>query len=157
MYQMYSFEKEGKLLLFMEISSSFAPNCYFKVYKDHEKTVAYWRTELKRDDYFDMISNLHTIKVSSLQELSKTREYHNELDMVSPINSQVLTKEQKSIIFKLLNSELDEKIELSGGRDGHSYHIMLYGDKMSSIRCWCVISSEWKLLADAINMRNCCT
>ena len=151
MYQRYMFEKEGKLLLFMEIASSFAPNCYFKVYKDYEKTVAYWRTELKRDDYFDLLSNLHTIKVSSLQEISKTSEYHRELDKVCPVNSQVLTKEQESIISKLLNAKLDEKIELSGGRDGHSYRIMLHGDKMSSIRCWCIISPEWKLLADIIN------
>lgn len=113
MYQMYRFEKEGKLLFFMEISSSFASNCYFKVYKDYEKTVAYWRTELKRNDYFDMISNL-PVK-SSFQEILKTNEYHNELDRVSPINSQVLTKEQESIIFKLLNAELNEKIELLGG------------------------------------------
>lgn len=152
MYQMYKFEKEGRLLFFMEISSSTAPDCYFKVYKDNEKTVVYWRTELKRNDYFNMIANLHTVKVSSWQEMSETREYYKELDRLSPINSKILTKEQESIIFKLLNAELDENIRLSGGRDGHSYRITLYGNKISSIRCWCIISMEWKLLANAINM-----
>ncbi len=58
----------------------------------------------------------------------------------------------KKILFNLLNAKSDEEVRLSGGRDGHSYHIQLYGENPSRIDCWCIITFEWSFLANAINM-----
>ena len=154
MYQWYEYEKDGTLLLFMEISSSFAPDCYFKVYKENSKIIVYSRTELSRNDYYNIFSRLDIDKANPvpLGEITKTLEYRQELEKICPIHSQELTSEQEKILLNLLNAKLDEKIELSGGRDGHSYRIQLYGENPSRIDCWCIVTSEWSFLANAINM-----
>ena len=154
MYACYDHEEDGILLLSIEISSSFAPDGYFKVYQDKGNVVAYWRTELDRETFFNIFTGLEIDRsvASSLDEIFKTTAFRQRFNMICPLASQVLTIEQENILFDLINAELDEKIHLPGGRDGHSYRIVINKGKPTKIQCWCEVTPEWRALADAVNM-----
>lgn len=155
MFGDYDFKTDDELLLYLEITSSFFPCVFFKIYRNKNNDfIVYWRKKLDDNEFFTRLDNelsdiiKHT---ENINELYQTTEYKAFLNKHSPINKAVLNDYQKTLVTDLINNGLNKEVDMPHGCDGHSYMLKLYYPEPERFYCWCILPKEWKYLEDVIN------
>ena len=146
--------KSKQLILDLYISQSFIqfPEAYFQVHIMEDDSIhAFWRTPLSRDVLTQVMSNVR-VSLDGVTEIFQTKEYYNEIEKASPIQSAVMSNDEAQVILKLFHDGLPEFYCDISGYDGHEYVLTIYGNYPQKLEFWCYVRPELAKVVEVINI-----
>ena len=130
------------------------PEVYFQVHLMQDDLVQiFWRTALSREEFYQVGSKAAKLcsEVQSLQKLSQTPEYYNEMEKINPLQSVMMDERDSQIILRLFHDGLPKQYKDICGFDGHEFMLTIYGNHPQSLQFWCYVRPELTLAAEVIN------